>query len=902
MLEKLKQTFKKKNLNQNNTDKQVTKKKIDKKQLLSIIAVSFLALAHIAIIALIVLTFQYYAIYPEVFGSAVAIVVCLLIIIDIIFFVGFNHQDLALKIISLSLSVLILITSCVGSYVIGKVNGMVSGIFTGEDKYETYSGVFVSYKEHYSSLKDLDKKKVGLLEESEEGLSYIAKGLLSENKVDYIDKTYKTNAELVQALIDGSVDAIVITSAYRSIYQNDENSNFKNYLEDFNDFNQFEKDLKVKTTKAKKDLTKEPFNVLLIGYSRTDIGSSVGLADSIILATINPQTYTVSMMSIARDSFVPISCYGGAYDKINSGRSTSRACFIDTVEDFIGMDIDYYMEADYLAIVYMVNALGGVPIDNPVDFELDGTFVPAGQYVANGDQALQFCRERHHMPNGDFDRQKHQKEVIIEIAKKLIQSGDASRGLTIMNGISKWFSTDFTFQELSTVFNLLLKTKNYTNLDTFDLVDFQTLRITGEGGLLYYSYSMRLPLWVYLVYQGSYDESMEHIQDVMGKYYSINQEYSFKFSARAPYVRPNFYSLDYESRYLFTPEPMPPYWADLSGMTYAEALAWASENGVELSVISITPGDPSYDPELEGLIVDQEVRYGALISEYSSSTITIMGSGEIDESKQVPSFVKKSYEKVLQWTRDYGVTRNTTFQINKEMAGLVISQTPRVGTDINECRENGGVSVVVGIEEFDANSLKGKTTAQIKEWASANLYYEPEYVYVDSDVVGTDEVTSIAFDTSDNSKLFTFSEDVVITISKYRPEHTITVVGGTGSGTYKEGEEITISAVPEGTNIFDKWDDGDTNQTRTITVEEDKTYTATFATVVESDAPCDASAACSGYDESQTDGTWACTKTTYSNSTSTCACAFTPNAPVDPPTNPVDDPPTNPVEDPPAGD
>ena len=58
------------------------------------------------------------------------------------------------------------------------------------------------------------------------------------------------------------------------------------------------------------------------------------------------------------------------------------------------------------------------------------------------------------------------------IAKKLIESGDASRGLTIMNGISEWFSTDFTFQELSSVFNLLLKTKNYTSLDTFDLVDF----------------------------------------------------------------------------------------------------------------------------------------------------------------------------------------------------------------------------------------------------------------------------------------------------------------------------------------------------------------------------------------------------------------------------------------------
>ena len=63
------------------------------------------------------------------------------------------------------------------------------------------------------------------------------------------------------------------------------------------------------------------------------------------------------MMSIARDAYVPISCYGGTKDKINSGRSTSRACFIKTVEDYTGMTMDYYMEADYEAVVGVVDAI-----------------------------------------------------------------------------------------------------------------------------------------------------------------------------------------------------------------------------------------------------------------------------------------------------------------------------------------------------------------------------------------------------------------------------------------------------------------------------------------------------------------------------------------------------------------
>ena len=334
------------------------------------------------------------------------------------------------------------------------------------------------------------------------------------------------------------------------------------------------------------------------------------------------------------------------------------------------MDIDYYMEADYEAIVYMVDALDGVYIDNPVAFELDGYYVPQGHILANGWQALEFCRERHHMPNGDFDRQQHQKEVIIEIARKLIASGDASKGLTIMRGISEWFSTDLTFQQLSGVFNLLLNTKNYTSLDTFDLVDFHTLRITGSGGIMYYSYSMHLPLWVYLIYQGSYDESMAHINEVMGNYKAINQYKALEFSAREPYVREPFYSLEYEAKFMYQPDPMPPYWANLVGMQMAEALQWASSNGVQLSVKNILAGEPGYNAAEEGFVVAQSVYYGQLISEYGSGTITVMGTGEIDESKQVPNFVGKNYQEVINWTRNYGVNRNVKY-VNTDDASKI---------------------------------------------------------------------------------------------------------------------------------------------------------------------------------------------------------------------------------------
>ena len=705
-------------------------------KIVTIVASAILVLAHVAVLLAILWSWRYYSIQPSLFGSIVGIILCAMVIIDIIFFVGFNHKDTVLKIISTVMAVLLLIGGTVGSTALAKANGIVNNVLDDgkSDKYETFSGVFVCYDQNnrFTSLSDLAGKKVGMLTETSNGLTYIATNLLSKEKIDYATVDYKTNAEMMQGLLDGDVDAIVITSAYRNMYKGveetpgeegtvseeaieeeviveeeseayeeggeeydptslveTEESPFTRYLPNLIDFYSFEEELKIDSQRSTKNLSTDPFNVLLIGYSRTDIGSTVGLADSIILATINPQTYEVSMTSIARDSFVPIACYGGEYDKINSGRSTSRACFIETVENFLNMDIDYYMELDYLGLVQIVNVIGGIYINNPVSFTLDGIYVPAGEHVfADGQMALQFCRERHHMPNGDFDRQQHQKEVIIEIAKAFVESGSVTLALKAMEEASEWMSTDMTLAQLTNVFNLLLNTKNFTGIDTFDLVDFQNTRITGYGGIMYYSYDMRLPLWVYLIYQGSYDESLRHINNVMGNYQSVSQAKNLEFTMDEEYVRPNPISTDYEHKFLYEPDPMPAYWAQLQGLTQNQALSWASANGVSLSVNVIKSTDAGYDKSSEGLVVSQSPRYGSLVSEYKSGSITVMGPSKIDENKQVPDFVEHNYSKAVAWAKEHGISYDIDFNTGVSgKVGDVVSQSPQPGTAIEKCSE-----------------------------------------------------------------------------------------------------------------------------------------------------------------------------------------------------------------------
>ena len=101
---------------------------------------------------------------------------------------------------------------------------------------------------------------------------------------------------------------------------------------------------------VEKDLTKEPFTVLLSGENQ-------GLADAIILISVNPVSMRITMTSIARDSYVPITCYGGRSNKINAAHASSESCLVNTVEKLTGIDIDYTVEFNFKSVIQVVDAL-----------------------------------------------------------------------------------------------------------------------------------------------------------------------------------------------------------------------------------------------------------------------------------------------------------------------------------------------------------------------------------------------------------------------------------------------------------------------------------------------------------------------------------------------------------------
>ena len=85
--------------------------------------------------------------------------------------------------------------------------------------------------------------------------------------------------------------------------------------------------------------------------------------DTLMIITFNPDTLQTTLVSIPRDTFVPIACRNDQYAKINSAAAYGTSCVIDTVSNFLDIDIDYYVKINFKGVVDLVDAIGGIEVD-----------------------------------------------------------------------------------------------------------------------------------------------------------------------------------------------------------------------------------------------------------------------------------------------------------------------------------------------------------------------------------------------------------------------------------------------------------------------------------------------------------------------------------------------------------
>jgi LCP family protein required for cell wall assembly len=181
---------------------------------------------------------------------------------------------------------------------------------------------------------------------------------------------------------------------------------------------------------------REPVNVLLLGVDKRPSADEGIRSDTLILVHLDPLEKWASMLSIPRDSVVDIPNLG--YAKINAAYSygfnnaaaiygagtapdaAGAALVAETVEQFLGVRVDFTAQVDFHGFATLVDSVGGVVVDVPrplldaeyptEDYGVERIYIPAGLQVLNGHTALMYARSRH--ASTDFDRSRRQQAVL----------------------------------------------------------------------------------------------------------------------------------------------------------------------------------------------------------------------------------------------------------------------------------------------------------------------------------------------------------------------------------------------------------------------------------------------------------------------------------------------------------
>lgn len=200
------------------------------------------------------------------------------------------------------------------------------------------------------------------------------------------------------------------------------------------------------------DSPEDPFYMLLIGADKSESRESSGKygvyrTDTIILTRVDPKEKTVTMISIPRDTRVYLEGHG--YQKINAAYAYGGPSLaVKTVSELAGVDINHYAEVDFDGFKAVVDALGGITVNVPVEIDDHhvGTYVAAGEQTLNGSEALAVARSRHaydNYGNGDQMRAANQRMILMAVMDKVMTSDVATLTNTVST-LAQYITTDYS--------------------------------------------------------------------------------------------------------------------------------------------------------------------------------------------------------------------------------------------------------------------------------------------------------------------------------------------------------------------------------------------------------------------------------------------------------------------------
>ncbi|MBQ0038791.1 MAG: LCP family protein [Clostridiales bacterium] len=388
-----------------------------------------------------------------------------------------------------------------GMVAVGSVQSALSKI-TGKLIEKEVTAVLVMKDDSAQNIQDALQYKFGALSHSNtENTQGLVQKVQEETGTAISPTGYDTMTDLVDALYDDNVRAIILNEGYFDMIEDMEN--YKDFTEQTRVIYEFTTEREMETINNGSSLTKDCFLVYCSGIDArsTDLGIQ-SRSDVNILAVVNPKTHQILLLNTPRDYYLPLNM-NGELDKLTHAGMYGISESMATLDDLYSTETPYYVRVNFNGLVDIVDALGGIDIESPCEFtttnmempDEDGDgfsresfYFPEGQIHVSGREALAFSRERYSFADGDNQRGRNQMTVIKAILKKATSPAVLSNYQDLLGAVSDSFITNISYKQITSLVKMQLKGMPDWNITSY--------AVSGNGDECYtYSAGNAWVMW-----------------------------------------------------------------------------------------------------------------------------------------------------------------------------------------------------------------------------------------------------------------------------------------------------------------------------------------------------------------------------------------------------------------------
>lgn len=461
--------------NNEDENKKLLKKKKAKRKKINRITGIILSSILLLIMALFVGMIMYLGVLPDKY--MIALVVVLLLIVLYIFISQFTKAHIIGKVFA----IILIIILGFGCFYVERTTNMLHNISGSNTQIDSIS-IVVLANNPAESIYDCEDYTFAIngrvdLENSNKSINEINEALnTSVSTINYNDWY-----EMVDALYSGNVDAIILNESFRGILE--ETYPTFTTLTKVVSTQQFTTVIEMDTP-SDTNVIKDSFTVFISGNDSYGNLSSSGRSDVNIIATINPKTKQILLVTTPRDSYLTLYFADGTTssmpDKLtHAGVYGGVTTSMNTLEHLYGIEIDYYVKINFTGVIELVDALGGITVESDYAFTTYDTthsFVKGTNYL-DGEDALYFVRERYAFPDGDFQRARNQAKVIQALIDKATSPTILTNYADIMSALSYCLETNMSSSQLSKLVKM--------QLDDMASWTVYSYTVTGESTMAY---------------------------------------------------------------------------------------------------------------------------------------------------------------------------------------------------------------------------------------------------------------------------------------------------------------------------------------------------------------------------------------------------------------------------------